>query len=250
MSKSNTKVSIKKYLAIVVSFSVVTGFALLPSMHAWSQTPSTATSSNGATSQAAVAAIGPFIACSPNQQALDAIDMNTVVVNNKAKTIHVEKEILNCTNAADQPNIVLVSIYTKIFEDLATLKVIKKSFQVVTCAKNSTGSFLGCQSTKPSTTLPKVTGCSAGGPIAFPLEMNTVTGIFVNQTTQAQVPLAKTIESEKEVFFCNQNPPVVKEVAIFTEIFENMSTNTDIATTTFSTTCIKNVSTAAVLACK
>lgn len=168
------------------------------------------------------------------------------------KTVHVEKEVFRC-NTFDTPapdTIFEVSIYTEIIEDLSTKTILKKKFDVITCAKDPGGSVLGCKSTIPSTTLP--TGLYCGDvdnfpkTLPFPIEMNTVAGSGTLANT------VKTIEAEKEVFNCDtpQTPTKIKDVIIFTEIFEDLSTQSTVKRTYLSATCVKAILTASVIACR
>lgn len=177
-------------------------------------------------------------------QPTDAIDMNTVVFNTTAKTVHVEKEIFRC----EIPNIpgltiVDVSIYTEIIEDLIHFPTVSPTttFEVITCVKNDNGQVVACKNTIPSTTEPKLS-CKPSI-VAFPMEMNTVV---------ASNGIAKTVDAQKEVFKCPlDSPKTFKDVTIFTEIFENLSTHpTQNITKVFEiTTCVKDVFTANVTAC-
>ena len=75
------------------------------------------------------------------------------------------------------------------------------------------------------------------------MEMNTVV---------ASNGIAKTVDDQKEVFKCPlDSPKTFKDVTIFTEIFENLSTHpTQNITKVFEiTTCVKDVFTSNVTAC-
>ena len=58
----------------------------------------------------------------------------------------------------------------------------------------------------------------------------------------------KTVEAQKEVFKCDSSK-TFKDVTIFTDIFENLSQGI-VKKTSESVTCVKDVATAKVLACK
>lgn len=232
-----------KYWALGVGASLLTAFILLQPMQVWTQTPPSAPAADFDT---IVSAIPTPTGCTmdPGFQPLDRVDMNTVIVGTTVKTIHVEKEIFLCDTTEAGIAIFEVSVYTKIFEDMATKTTVKRSFEVITCAKTGDGTVLGCKANVPPTALPTTTNCSPV-PVAFPIEMDTVTG------TGQQVNIVKTVEAEKELFNCNQpNVVVVKEVIIFTEIYEDMTTKSTVKRTYDSATCIKDVSHAAVIACK
>jgi hypothetical protein len=195
------------------------------------------------------------IVCGPNPCTLghfdrsDAAEMNTVVSNStsgpKAKTIHVEKEVFNC-QAQPRPNtfwpiIVDISIFTEIIESAPPVPI-KKNIEVVKCQKNATtGDILGCTRSIPSTNLPTNSSCSQFA-ATLPVKMNTVV---------VSPGIVKTIKAEKEVFFCD-TPNVfkkIKDVILFTEIIENLSTGTSKKTYEV-VTCLKDVPTAQVIACK
>ena len=177
-------------------------------------------------------------------QPTDAIDMNTVVFNTTAKTVHVEKEIFRC----EIPNIpgltiVDVSIYTEIIEDLIHFPTVSPTttFEVITCVKNDNGQVVACKNTIPSAIEPKLS-CKPSI-VAFPMEMNTV--ITSNG-------IAKTVDAQKEIFKCPlDSPKTFKDVTIFTEIFENLSIPPPqtIAKVFEVTTCVKDKFTANVTAC-
>jgi hypothetical protein len=63
--------------------------------------------------------------------------------------------------------------------------------------------------------------------------------------------IVKTIQAQKEVFKCEtpSKPTLVKDVTIFTEIIENLSEGT-VTKAVEVATCIKDISSAKVLACK
>jgi hypothetical protein len=181
--------------------------------------------------------------CSLSQvQPTDPVDMNTVVFKTMAKTIHVEKEVYtNCRGII--PTVLDVSTYTELREDLSSFPnvVPKVSFEVITCSKNiAFGSPGGCQQIIPSTTntMPNASACKQVN-IAFPIEMNTIT---------SPNGIVKTVESEKEAFNCKVTgnvPPgfgstAIKEVTIFTEIFENLAQGKTVKMSE-STTCMKPV---------
>ena len=227
----------KKYLPMALAVYIATAYILLQPMQ-----------------QISAQQIPSLVGCRVSllSPPLDATDMNTVIIGSKVKTIHVEKEVFDCQKEITSPPIytyiVDVSIYIEILEDLATFPTVapKKTFEAVTCVKEAnTGNLLGCQksSIPSSTTLPTVLSCKSNA-VYFPIEMNTVVGS--NNTV-------KTVEAQKEVFNCSQPSALggeaVKDITIFTEIFENQ-TQGILKKTADSATCIKDVPKAKVLACK
>ncbi|HEY9387894.1 MAG TPA: hypothetical protein VIP70_12705 [Nitrososphaeraceae archaeon] len=192
------------------------------------------------------------ITCGPNPctdqsfRSSDATEMNTITtIRSLVKTIYVEKEVFSC-QAEIRPNVFWpiitdVSIYTEIIEGTMAAPPIKK-FEVITCNKNATnGDILGCKHEVPSSNLPAVYSCSQF-PRTLPVEMNTVV---------VSPGIVKTIEVEKEVFNCDtpNKPKITKDVIIFTEILENLSTGTS-EKTFESVTCLKDIGSAKVIACK
>jgi hypothetical protein len=182
-------------------------------------------------------------------QPTDPVDMNTVIFKTTAKTVHVEKEIyVNCRGIV--PTVLDVSTYTELNEDLASFpRVIPKvSFEIIACSKIIPfGSPAGCKQMIPSTVniLPNASACKQVN-IAFPIEMNTIT---------SPNGIVKTVESEKEAFFCKVTGNVpqgfgsiaIKEVTIFTEIFEDLGQGKTVKMSEF-TTCIKPVGPAPITA--
>lgn len=197
--------------------------------------------------QAGAQQIPPLVGCRVSlTPPTDATDMNTIVTGTKVKTIHVEKQVFDC-QAQIMPipaytYIADVTIYTEIFEDLANFPSVipKKTFESITCVKDAkTGNVLGCQkSSSISSTLPTTLSCLSSV-VGFPIEMNTVV---------SSNGIIKTVESQKEVFKCDSSK-TFKDVTIFTEIFENLSLGI-VKKTSESVTCVKDVATAKVLACK
>jgi hypothetical protein len=196
------------------------------------------------------------ITCGPNPctygslRSSDATDMDTITTRSingsKVKTIYVEKEVFRC-QAQIRPDvfwpiIVDVSIYTEIIEEATAAAAPIKKFEVITCNKNATnGDILGCKHEVPSSNLPTVYSCSQF-PETLPVEMNTVV---------VSPSIVKTIEAEKEVFSCDtpNKPKKTKDVIVFTEILENLSTSTS-KKTFESVICLKDIGGAKVIACK
>lgn len=77
----------------------------------------------------------------------------------------------------------------------------------------------------------KLTKCQIVNPPTDPIDMNTV--IFKD--------IAKTIHVEKEIFKCitKNGAPVVAMVSLFTELFENVRTQSTLNKTVESVTCVK-----------
>jgi hypothetical protein len=175
---------------------------------------------------------------------MDSVDMNTVIVGSKVKTIHVEKEIINCISLDLRTGVIIdLSIYTKLLEPISNtnnMTMPKITFEVVVCYKLSNGSaILGCEIYVPPATLPSTnffSDCFEPLNVAFPIEMNTV----VNSSS-----FIKTVEAEKEVFACGN----VVDITIFTEIFEDLVQGTS-NKIIFSTTCAKQIEIPTVLGCE
>ena len=216
------------YLFLATAICVVTAFVLLQPLQAGAQQ------------------IPSLVGCRVSPiPPTDDTEMNTIVTGTKVKTIHVEKQVFDC-QAQIMPTpaytyIADVTIYTEIFEDLANFPSVipKKTFEAITCVKEAkTGNVLGCQkSSSISSTLPTTLSCLSSV-VGFPIEMNTVV---------SSNGIIKTVEAQKEVLKCDSK--TFKDVTIFTEIFENLSLGT-IKKTSESVTCVKDVTTAKVLACK
>src|SRR5215212_2547704 len=77
----------------------------------------------------------------------------------------------------------------------------------------------------------KLTKCQIVNPPTGPIDMNTV--IFKD--------IAKTIHVEKEIFKCitKNGAPVVAMVSLFTELFENVRTQSTLNKTVEAVTCVK-----------
>jgi len=180
-----------------------------------------------------------------NLEPMDSTDMNTVIVGSDVKTIHIEKEIIDCFSLDLLADIIIdLSIYTKLIEPISSTQNITTipniTFEVVACYKLSNGSaILGCEAYTPSTALPPtnfITDCFRPLNVAFPIEMNTV----VNSSN-----FVKTVVAEKEVFACGN----VLDITIFTEIFEDVEQGTS-TKIIFSTKCAKQIEVPKVLGCE
>jgi hypothetical protein len=176
----------------------------------------------------------------------DSISMTTIRNGNIVKTIHAEKQIFDCElPQGDIPVIADVTIIAEIFEDLNTKSVISKQVEVVTCIKmNSTGVIVECNLSIPSQDRIPVTNCSENTDITHPQEMNTV----------RKGSTAKTIETQKEVFICifsDSDPTNDKKVdlVLFTNIFQNLNTQTSDDPQILSMKCVIKIDTVTVESC-
>ncbi len=174
----------------------------------------------------------------------DPISMNTVRNQNIVKTMHAEKEIFDCRlNQGDLRVIVDVTTYIELYENIADREVIASSAVAITCVKDeATATVIDCES-KPISSSPVPVGsdCVELDYITHPQEMNTVT----------KGATAKTIEAQKEVFICPLGEPIngdsidaqtqvcelqipfecfptlkKVEIILFTEVYENLATQT------------------------
>jgi hypothetical protein len=208
----------------------------------WAQTP-TQSPSNTAAVDKSTQSIPTLGQCQLSTQPLNAIDMNTVSFKSQVNTVHVEKEFFNCMSLTSQQQvIVMVSIYSQLFENLNT-HTITKSNTVETCVKQLNGIVLGCQMLTPSTKLPTITTCTTQ-PLGFPVRMNTV--VAAGPTPNSNV--AETVEAEKEVFSCNPSltggsPTTIEDVVIFTKILQDMNTGHILSTNFVVVTCAKTIAT-------
>ncbi len=159
----------------------------------------------------------------------DAISMTSIRSGSMVKTIHAEKQIFDCELSPDGiPVIADVTIIAEIYQDLNTKSVISKQVEVVTCLKDpATIKVLECKLSIPSQDRIPVTNCSENIDNTHPQEMNTI----------RKGGTAKTIETQKEVFICtfadgpdrpeSENPNDKKvDLVIFTDIFQNLNTQT------------------------
>jgi hypothetical protein len=127
----------------------------------------------------------------------DPIDMNTVSFKEFVKTVHIEKEIFQCVTNNGAPVIVVVSLFTELFESIRTKSTLNKTVETVTCIKGYNGTISYCDSKKIpiSKQYPFAVGCDAINlrilNITSPIEMETVVG---------SNGISKTVEAEKH--FC------------------------------------------------
>jgi hypothetical protein len=152
----------------------------------------------------------------------DPVVQNTIQKGSLVKTIHAEKEIFFCSLLqGNLPVVVEVTTYVELFENITTREVLGHNAVVNTCVKESeTATVLGCMNyIPPRSPQPTGTGCDGlngvGLPV-HPMEMNTVK--FKN--------VAKTIETQKQIYFCELPDHTIKKVDIvlFTEIYESLIT--------------------------
>ena len=237
-------------IIVLITILMSSLFLHLPELTAQqlSSTVSTPSNSSIVSSPTSIPASLSLINCSLGKPPADPIDMNTVIFKDIAKTVHVEKEIFTCKTRNGASVIALVSIYTELFENMSTLKPLNKMVEAVTCVKgyNGTVSYCNTKSIPLSNQLvylncdPKVLRVL---PMSLPIEMETVV---------SSAGIAKTVESEKEVFLCDikQNVPTkLLDVNLFTEIFEDMSSGKVLKKSIESVTCQKDIATASVLKC-
>lgn len=165
----------------------------------------------------------------------DGISMNTVKRNEVVKTIHAEKEIYDCyLNQGHLPIIVDVTTYLEVYENITSHEVISTNAISTTCLKDeTTATVIDCESDVVPTSPVFVNNCNEQD-VEFPQEMNTVN----------RAKAAKTIESQKEVFLCQLSDGTQKKVDIvlFTEIYEDLNTQTTTAVQFLSARCVVLVS--------
>ena len=186
------------------------------------------------------------LASSPGRT--DSTEMDTIITESntgsKVKTLYIESEVYRCQAEIQPdsfwPTIVDVSLHTEIIKD--PLMKDKKNFEVITCQKNATnGELWGCTKYIPPSNLPAVSYCASIS-VQSPIEMNTVI---------ISPGIVKTIEAKKEFYLCDtpSKPKIIKDVTIFTEILENLSTAGTTKKTLEVTTCLKEIASAKVLGC-
>lgn len=62
--------------------------------------------------------------------------MNSIIVKEFVKTVHIEKEVFQCDFRENKPTKLLdVILFTEIFEDITTGQIIKKSVESISCLK-------------------------------------------------------------------------------------------------------------------
>ncbi len=190
-------------------------------------------------------------------QAEDPMSMTTIRNKNIVKTMHIEKQIFDCElPQGDIPVIADVTIIAEIYEDLNTKSVISKQVEVVTCIKDPVAMrVMECALSIPTTDRIPVTNCqeltvNEEISITHPQEMNTI----------RKGSIAKTVEAQKEVFTCyfpdgpdqrgSENPNDKKvDLVIFTEIYQNLDTQTPADLQILSMKCVIKIDTVTVESC-
>lgn len=171
--------------------------------------------------------------CSWRTSHEDPISMNTVKNKEIVKTIHAEKEVFDCfLNQGNLEVIVDLTTYLEVYENITSQEVIATNAISTTCIKDEdTATVIDCESRDVSTS-PVFVGnnCSEVTDITHPQEMNTVT----------KGKLAKTVEAQKEVFYCTLSDDTTKKVDIvlFTEIYEDLNTQTTTSVQFLSARCV------------
>ncbi len=168
----------------------------------------------------------------------DPISMNTVKNKDIVKTIHAEKEVFDCRlTQGDLPVIVELTTYLEVYENITSQEVIETNAISTTCIKDSkfspsTATVIDCES-KHISTSPVFVGSECREAVPGPShiqEMNTVN----------KGKLAKTVEAQKEVFYCSPSGSLLKKVDIvlFTEIYEDLNTQTTTSVQFLSARCV------------
>jgi hypothetical protein len=223
---------LRKYSAISLGIVLVTAFVLVqPTMQQ-------------ANAVGIAGGLPAYDGCNPHRVPIpdDPISMNTVKNKDIVKTIHAEKEFFRCHLVqGDLPVIVDVTTYLEVYENITSQEVIETHALATTCIKDAgveisgsgTATVIDCESYEVSTS-PVFVGsnCLEPGPFnpTHPQEMNTVT----------KGKLAKTVEAQKEVFFCHFGTGTLKKVDIvlFTEMYEDLNTQTTTSVQFLSARCV------------
>ncbi|MGH9877461.1 MAG: hypothetical protein ACRD5H_07465, partial [Nitrososphaerales archaeon] len=239
----------QKYFSIAISALLVMGFILMQPIQisGFDPTPDCVTDDPLPTD------------CIVNLE--DGIAMNTVRSGKFVLTVHAEKEVFHSVGDVSDPTdnrITDVTVIGMIYENLNKLPgdpVISKQAHVLQCEKKeNTAQLLGCfgfQLGENRRAIIDVDECvdpakeqvfaphsdSEVLPLTHPQEMNTIT----------RGNIAKTIEAQKEIFVCEVDleseslvGSFIKEVVIFTEIYEDLSTQSMIGEPRFiAMTCLK-----------
>lgn len=166
------------------------------------------------------------------------LEMNSVRSGNLVKTIHVEKQKLECNlNQGDLRVAVDVDIYLEVWENINTREIVQTSALVITCVRDAdTAATIGCISYTPSTS-----------PVFVGSDCNEETNIFdddehpMEMNTVRKNNIIKTIETQKLVFSCGlDGDDTWKKVDLtsFTEIFEDSDTKEVIDVQTYDFRCV------------
>ncbi len=247
MPDLNTSKAIKGFCALITISLLISSLMIFHIPFSWAQKESDMTKTSPSS------AIAPQIRisdCQPMKPLADPVDMNTIIFKDIAKTIHVEKEILNCKIQTGGSVLAMISIFTELFENVKTQSSLNKTVEAVTCIKAYNGTVLWCQSKNIPITNEYPLSAINCDPQNLkiqnqpsPIEMETVVG---------PNGIVKTVEAEKEVFLCDlkQGAPTKSlDVIIFTELFENMLSETTIKRNIETVSCIKDLSNAEVIKC-
>jgi hypothetical protein len=217
-----------KYLAISAAALLVTAFVLVQ--------PTMQTAYAVGLAQNEVPA---YDNCDEGSQPDDPISMNTVRNKDIVKTIHAEKEVFTCH--LDQGNlevIVDLTTYLEVYENITSQEVIETNAIATTCLKDEfTATVIDCASYEVSTS-PVFVGSNCNEEtIDHPQEMNTVT----------KGKIAKTVETQKEVFECElviagegeDNDTEKKvDIVLFTDVYEDLNTQTTTDVQFWSARCV------------
>ncbi len=204
---SNNRHEETKYGAISAAILLVTAFVLVQPI----QTTYAQVSDEG---------IPPFDDCEATVTIPeDPISQNTIRKGDIVKTIHAEKEVYACKTVQGNLDVIVdVTTYIELFENITSQEVEGTNVVVTTCVKDeSQADIYGCEAYTPTEDTIPLSGCTENTDITHPQEMNTVN----------KGNVAKTVESQKEVFDCTFGGVTKKvDLVIFTEIYENVSTQT------------------------
>src|SRR5574341_1406972 len=161
----------------------------------------------------------------------DGISMNTVKNGNTVKTIHAEKEIYDCfLEQGNLPVLVDLTTYLEVYENITSQEVIETNDIATTCLKDEfTATVIYCESYDVSTSPVFVGSECSELDLEFPQEMNTVT----------KGKIAKTVESQKEVFLCTPGGDQKKvDIVLFTDVYEDLNTQTTTSVQFLSARCV------------
>src|SRR5574341_1815754 len=215
---STTKLEKPKYLAISTAALLVTAFVLVqPAMQ---------------TAYAVgIQGLPAFDNCDDEDSPEDPISMNTVKNGQIVKTIHAEKEIYTCfLEQGNLPVIVDLTTYLEVYENITSQEVIETNAIATTCLKDEfTATVIDCESADVSTSPVFVGSECSELDLEFPQEMNTVT----------KGKIAKTVESQKEVFLCTPGGDQKKvDIVLFTDVYEDLNTQTTTSVQFLSARCV------------
>jgi len=146
---------------------------------------------------------------------LEPLSQTTVAVGSFTVTKHAEKEFYDCIISGTTTHYILdTTTWTTIRENVTGAEpnptTVSNGF--VECAKDKAhATVYSCQTEAVGSSLATTNGCTQL-PLAYPQWMDTV---VVNG-------LAKTVESQKELFRCaTPNGPVIQELVIWTFILDD-----------------------------